>query len=237
MNVKNITQTINISDESINKYMKSNLNKISNEDHSRIQHQGIISIEQMAFSFKLKNKTLFNETTETCEIFYKLVGLSVIEGLIPIELFNKSVTISNVMETKQTDSWCANADDEKLYFTNSSEFRIFTSNSTQYFVYVSDNQRFYSTGLFFLSILYTPKNHFYGNLKSNFNQEEDIGKKFSDFGQYNLTDVTSFMLMSGNNSNIETTFFMVSLNYIFKENRKNFSHSPKFLTPSYLDYS
>ena len=177
------------------------------EDHPNVQ-KGNLSIEQMAFSFKLKDKTLFNETTETCEIFYKLVGFSVIEGLFPIELFGKNVTISNVMETKQQDSWCANADDEKLFLTNSSEFRIFTSSSNQYHVYLLDNERFYSTGFFFLTILYTPKNYYHRE-KRNFYDENDKRKRHPDFVQYNLTDVTSFMLMSNDDSNIETTFFMV----------------------------
>jgi hypothetical protein len=196
--------------EIINDHKRTKLKRRIAFDDDLRSWKGNLSTEQMTFSFKLRDKTLFNETTETCEIFYKLVGFSLIENLFPIELFERNLTISNVMETKQQDSWCSNADDEKLYFTNSSEFMIFTSNSNQYHVYVLENERFYSSGYFILTVLYTPKYHYYAKdlyYDNRFERKRNV----PDFAQYNLTDVTSFMLQGGNDSNVETTFFMVRL--------------------------
>lgn len=192
--------------------------RIAFDDDPRSKKGNLLS-EQMTFSFKLRNKTLFNETTETCEIFYKLVGFSLIENLFPIELLGRIVTISNVMETKQQDSWCSNADDQKLYFTNSSEFMIFTSNSNQYHVYVLENERFYSSGYFILTVLYTPKYNYYA--RDLYYDHRFERKNVPDYSQYNLTDVTSFMLQGGNDSNVETTFFMVRLSIYWKTYSKN----------------
>ena len=177
-------------------------------------YNGIALTEQMGFSFNLGNKNHFNETSGTCEIFYKLMGFSIIESLYPIEIFDRIVTISNVIETKNTNSWCSsnNSDVEKVFIQNSSEFRIFTSNSVHYHVYVFERERYYSSGYFILSILYTPRQPYNYDHFQNFSKYHDSQRKIPpDFIKYNLTDVTSLMLNGNNDSNIETTFLLVNI--------------------------
>lgn len=168
-------------------------------------------VEQITLTFTIKDKALFGENTETLQLYFNLLAAALLEQ--KYTLLNQKVKLTNVREIKSANynGWCNNKADVMTYYSDG--FRILASESKKYYIYVNQTQNIYSTGFFFLSILYKSKQLL---LRPDFKRLDNRSDEFSgrtlDIAKYNLTDITSFILANNdsNETNVETSAVLVT---------------------------
>jgi hypothetical protein len=180
----------------------------------------IKQIEKIQFSFYLRDKKHFiDDTLETCQLFFKLVALGLEGKPFPMKLINREFTISNVIETKDPDvrGWCSDPEAQLLYLSNASYFRILSGGSNQYRIYIYNDVndlssgRFYGTGLFYITVMYTHYINTYSG--RNIPKIESNGEK-EFFSKYNLSDVTK-MVLESNDSSTESSYLVAVCDKVF----------------------
>ena len=175
----------------------------------------IQQVEKIRFSFFLRDRKHFlGDSLETCQLYFTLVALGLEGKRLPIKLINREVTISNVIEIKKTEAkgWCSDAEANLLLLNNSTYFRILATSTNQYQIYIYNNLedlnsgRFYGTGLFYITVMYT---HFTQTKISKKSHRIEKNGETEFFSKYNFTDVTSIVLES--NDSATRTSYMVTV--------------------------
>lgn len=109
--------------------------------------------EKIRIKFLIKEKE-FDDDLETLTLYFQLLIYGCSKE--SFKLFGRQITISNIVQAKSDENagWCEQPDRMETYFDG---FRILASygNQTRYFVYVNATETTYTTGYYYLTIVYT----------------------------------------------------------------------------------
>lgn len=155
--------SLNYIDENDKFFYSPDLNPLYNDYKNTSNRLDVLKVqtnERLTLSFLIKDAKLFNDSKkETIVLFYYLTMLAMDQRFFNIK--NHRAYLTDVYELKESPEhgWCNSPGDQKLFIR--SEFRILVSfpedNKPKYYVYLNQTETLYSTGYYYLTVLYTQK--------------------------------------------------------------------------------
>lgn len=164
--------------------------------------------------------------SETLELYFKLLIFGITKDTLI--LFGRRTTLINIIQSKSDDEsdvgWCDSEGDQlETYFEG---FQVLASfgNRTRYFIYVNSTDTIYSTGYYYMFIARTANGYDPWSSLTRLNrgfrrfnhpmilkynpimEEPDISPWLIDYRQFNLTDVTEYVISSNKTSSAVKTY-------------------------------